>query len=140
MSRYTADFGPNVEDILCRATRVIRGPIPARVRAELRAAVKAGVLGHLKKNGLKPEIFFHPDHKHGAKERQVREAAYAVDCISGVMATKPVEERVDEAVASLGRSAQTTCIETIGGDPEIGDSPIVSDQSFLTPTPTRLMP
>jgi len=102
MTRYTDAFGPNVEQILVKASRVIRGPIPARVRAELRAAVKAGVLGHLPKDGLKPEIFFHPDHKNGAKERQAREAAYSVGCIAGVIGVKPVEQRVEEAIASLG--------------------------------------
>jgi len=106
MTRYTDAFGPNVEQILVKASRVIRGPIPARVRAELRAAVKAGVLGHLPKDGLKPEIFFHPDHKNGAKERQEREAAYSVSCIAGVIAVKPVEQRVDEAIASLSEGAR----------------------------------
>jgi hypothetical protein len=86
-SRYTDDFGPNVAQILVQATRVIRGRVPAQVRAELQAAVKAGVLGHLKKDGLKPEIFFHPDHKHGAIERQKNEAAYAVKCIATVIAS-----------------------------------------------------
>lgn len=101
MTRYTAEFGPNVEQILCQATRVVRGKIPSSVRAELRAAVKAGALGHLKKDGLKPEVFFHPDHKNGAKELQAREAAYSVACIATVIAVKPVEQRVDEAIASL---------------------------------------
>lgn len=85
MSRYTDDFGPNVSQILMQASRVIRGRVPAQVRAELRAAVAAGVLGHLKKDGLKPEIYFHPDHKNGAIERQKREAAYALDCIRSVI-------------------------------------------------------
>lgn len=83
--RYTDKFGPNVQNILCQGTRVIRGRIPAQVRAELRAAVKAGALGHLKKDGLKPEIFFHPDHLHGARERQKREAEYSVGCIAKVV-------------------------------------------------------
>lgn len=83
---YTDDFGPNVANILAQATRVIRGRIPAQVRAELRAAVKAGVLGHLKKDGLRPEIFFHPAHKNGAIERQRREAEYSIACIKGVVA------------------------------------------------------
>ena len=47
----------------------------------------AGVLGHLKKDGLKPEIFYHPDHRNGAIDRQKREAEYAVRCIAGVMGT-----------------------------------------------------
>jgi hypothetical protein len=100
-SRYTADYGPNVEQILAQATLVVRGRIPMQVRNQLRDAVKAGVLGHLKRDGLKPEIFFHPDHRHGAIERQKREAAYAIECIAKVIATKPVEQRIEEAIAKL---------------------------------------
>lgn len=85
--RYTASFGPNVEQILCQATRVIVGRVPQQVRKELAAAVKAGVLGRLPKDGLKPEIYFHPDHRHGAIELQKREAAYAVGCIATVIAS-----------------------------------------------------
>ncbi len=86
MTRYTAAFGRNVEMILAQGSRVVRGSIPAQVRKELRAAVKAGALGHLKKDGLKPEIFYHPDHKHGAIERQKREAEYSIKCIATVIA------------------------------------------------------
>ena len=85
-TRYTDAFGPNVQNILVQATRVIRGRIPQQVRRELMAAVKAGALGHLPKKGLKPEIFFHPDHKHGAVERQKREAEYSIACIAKVVA------------------------------------------------------
>lgn len=77
---------PNAALIRCQATRVVKDRIPACVRDELRKAVKAGVLGHLKKDGLKPEIFFHPDHYHGAVDRQKQEATYAVKCIAGVVA------------------------------------------------------
>ncbi len=79
-------FGPNVTNILVAGSRVIRGRVPAEVRTQLRAAVKAGVLGHLKKDGLKPEIFFNPDHLHGAIKRQKREAEYSIGCIAKVMA------------------------------------------------------
>lgn len=85
MTRYTEDYGRNVTAILCQATRVIRGTVPAQVRNELALAVKAGVLGHLKKDGLKPEIYFHPDHKNGAIERQNKEAEYAIRCIAEVV-------------------------------------------------------
>lgn len=98
---YTDDFGPNVANILAASMRVIHGRVPAQVRADLRAAVSAGVLGHLPKKGLRPEIFFHPAHKNGAIERQSREASYSISCIASVMAVKPVEQRVDEALASL---------------------------------------
>ena len=101
--RYTSDFGPNVEQILAKETRVVLGFIRRRVRAELMTAVKAGVLGRLKKDGLKPEIFFHPDHKNGAIELQHREAEYAIKCIGTVIAVRPVAERIDEAFANAGR-------------------------------------
>ena len=84
---YTDDFGPNVSRILAQGTLVVKGRIPAQVRKELRAAVKAKVLGRLAKDGLKPEIFFHPAHKNGAVERQKREAEYAISCIARVMAS-----------------------------------------------------
>ena len=113
MTRYTDAYGPNVQQILVQATRVIRGKVPAQVRAELRAAVKAGVLGHLAKDGLKPEVFFHPDHKHGAIERQQREAKVAIQSIASVMCA-PAEVRSgmealgvdvdDEVLARGGRS------------------------------------
>jgi hypothetical protein len=98
---YTDDFGPNVANILVGGSRVIHGRIPAEVRKQLRDAVKAGVLGHLKKDGLKPEIFFHPSHKNGAIERQNREAAYSVQCIASVVAS-PADVRAG--------------IEAMGGD------------------------
>lgn len=102
---YTDDYGPNVRNILVGATRVVRGKIPAQVRRELFAAVKAGVLGRLRKDGLKPEIYFHPDHYHGAIARQNAEAAYKADCIARangvVLHVKTVEERVEEALAAL---------------------------------------
>ena len=91
-------MGPNVEKTRASAYRVVRGRIPREVRKELMAAVKAGLLGHLKKGGLKPEIFFHPDHKHGAIELQKREAAYAVSCIAKVMAS-PADVRKGIAAA-----------------------------------------
>ncbi len=86
MTERDGGIGPNAMQIRKQASRVIRGKIPAYVRKELREAVKAGHLGHLKKDGLKPEIFFHPDHKNGAKERQRREAEYSLSCIKNVFA------------------------------------------------------
>lgn len=98
---YSDSYGRNVANILAQGTRVIGGRIPAEVRKELQAAVRDGVLGHLKKDGLKPEIFFHPSHKNGAIERQQREAAYSIGCIAKVM-TSPADVRAG--------------IEAMGGD------------------------
>jgi hypothetical protein len=79
-------YGPNVEAIRAQASRVVTAKIPARVRKELMDAVKAGHLGRLPKDGLKPEVFFHPDHKHGAVARQKSEALYSANCIAKVLA------------------------------------------------------
>lgn len=77
---------------------MIRGRVPAAVRAQLRAAVKAKALGHLKRDGLKPEIYFHPDHLHLAADIQNREAAYAVKCIASVVASPAdVREGIERA-------------------------------------------
>jgi len=84
---YTDDFGPNVSNILASGSRVIRGRVPAQVRKELRAAVKAGVLCHMPKDGLKPEVFFHPGSRTSANDIREREALYAVKCIAGVVAS-----------------------------------------------------
>ena len=78
-------MGPNAAAIAAAGMRVINGPVFAQVRKELSAAVKAGKLGRLKRDGLKPEIYYHPDHKNGAIERQKREAMHSVSCIASVM-------------------------------------------------------
>jgi hypothetical protein len=85
MTELDGGVGPNAMNIRKHATRVINGKIPQRVRTELMAAVKSGHLGRLKKDGLLPEVFFHPDHKNGAKEMQRREAEYKILCISKVL-------------------------------------------------------
>ena len=83
---YSDDYGPNVSQILGQGSRVISARIPARVRAELRDAVKDGVLGHLKRDGLKPEVFFHPDRKNEALSRQRTEAEFAIFCVKKILA------------------------------------------------------
>lgn len=98
---YTDDYGPNVANILCGRSKVIRSRMPQQVRRELMAAVKAGVLGRLPKDGLKPEVFFHPSGRNEAHARQRAEHDYARELIAGVMYVKPVEERVAEALAAF---------------------------------------
>lgn len=73
----------NVEKV--RMQRVLlAGRIPADVRKALNAAVKRGELGHMKKDGNKPEAYYHPTFEYLAKgaraehERSVARALLAV--------------------------------------------------------------
>ena len=75
----------NAAEIRKSATCIIRGSVPLEVRQELSAAVRVRLLGRFKKDGLKPEIYFHPDHKHLAKEMQTNEALFAIECIRKVL-------------------------------------------------------
>lgn len=85
LTELNGGIGPNAMRIRAGASKVIRGRMPAAVRRELMDAVKMGALGRLPKKGLLPEVFYHPDHLHGAKDRQRKEAEYAAKCIAGVV-------------------------------------------------------
>jgi len=63
----------NVELVRSEKYRIIRGAIPREVRKELMKAVKDGELGHFKKNGIAPEIFYHPDYQRDALDAARRE-------------------------------------------------------------------
>ena len=77
-------IGPNAQNIRNSGSKIITGRIPREVRRELMTAVKIRKLGRLKKNGLLPEIFFHPDALHEAKDRQKSEACYGIEQIKKV--------------------------------------------------------
>lgn len=71
----TADQA-NVLVVQMMGVRVIT-KIPADVRKALNAAVKVGELGHIKKEGLKPEVYHHKNARAKAleiREREIREA------------------------------------------------------------------
>lgn len=77
-------IGPNAQNIRNGGSKIITGRIPREVRRELMAAVKKKKLGRLRKDGLLPEIFFHPDMLHEAKDRQKSEALYGIEQIKKV--------------------------------------------------------
>ncbi|MFJ7794677.1 hypothetical protein [Pseudomonas sp. NPDC096950] len=79
-------MGPNVESIRNVGVRQIRGRVPVQVRKELMGAVKAGELGRLKRDGLKPEFFFHPEKIQEAIDLQQREAEHSIALLSKVLA------------------------------------------------------
>lgn len=61
-------YSPNVEMIRNQGHKFITNSIPRDVRRELSKAVKKNQLGHLIKDGLKPEVYFHPDFLHLVKD------------------------------------------------------------------------
>lgn len=77
---------PNVEMIRSQGQRIIKGRIPREVRKELMEGVKNNLLGHFKKDGLFPEMFFHPDHLHTARRTRKAEAEYKINNIKKVIA------------------------------------------------------
>ncbi len=79
------DCGPNVAVVRMMGVRLVKGKIPASVRKELNAAIKEGKIGHLKKEGLKPEAYFHPNSKFKAMEDRDREASESIQAISKVV-------------------------------------------------------
>ena len=50
----------NVEQVRMQRFRLVTNKIPAEIRKQLNEAVKLGTLGRMKKDGLKPEAYFHP--------------------------------------------------------------------------------
>ena len=62
----------NVLMVQMEGVRLIVNTVPRDVRAALNAAVKAGELGHLKKDGHKPEAYFHKNALDRAKEERGR--------------------------------------------------------------------
>lgn len=70
----------NVEMVRVERVRLITNKLPREVRKALNEAVKKGALGHLKKDGYKPEAYFHPTfdylarHKRNQHEARIRAA------------------------------------------------------------------
>lgn len=79
----------NVELVRYEGVRLIPNRLPRDVRAALMAGVKAGELGHLKKEGHKPEAFFHPNSRQravaerNAVERRIKGASRTVMAHTG---------------------------------------------------------
>jgi len=82
----TADRA-NVMMVLAQRVKLVTSSIPANVRKALNEAVKAGELARVKKDGHKPEAYFHPTFEYlVAGERNAYERAI-LSASRGVMAT-----------------------------------------------------
>ena len=79
----TADQA-NVFVVQMMGVRVIEGPILSTVRKALNAAVKAGELGHIKKDGLRPEAYHHKNGRANAlteRDRIFREKTATIKSV-----------------------------------------------------------
>jgi len=54
----------NVEMVKCQRVRLITTRVQADVRRALNNAVKKGELCHIKKDGRKPEAYYHPSFEY----------------------------------------------------------------------------
>jgi hypothetical protein len=80
MGEITVDQA-NVLIVQMMGVRVISNKLPASVRRALNAAVKTGELGHIKKEGLKPEVYHHKNARSRAlteRERVMRNTLESV--------------------------------------------------------------
>lgn len=76
----------NVLMVQMEGVRLVTGRLMADVRKALNAAVKAGELGHIKKEGLKPEAYHHKNARAKALEARNRAAADSVKSICKIIA------------------------------------------------------
>lgn len=76
----------NVLIVQMMGIRVIKGKLPADVRKALNEAVKAGELGRLAKDGLKPEIYHHKNARATALDEQARIATASINSIKNCFA------------------------------------------------------
>lgn len=80
----TADEA-NVEKVRIARVQVVTGKLPAQVRKALNGAVKRGYLGHWKRDGNKPEVYFHPTFDYLAREARNRHERKTLMAMSGVI-------------------------------------------------------
>jgi len=75
----------NVQIVRMEGFRLIT-KLPAQARRDLNSAVKEGRLGHLRKDGLLPEVYFHPNSKAAAISARKNNANKSIAAIAGVVA------------------------------------------------------
>lgn len=81
----TADQA-NVEMVKMQRVRLVTSRIPAQVRKALTAAVKRGELGHMKRDGHKPEAYYHPNFDYMARDERAKHERSVYEALAGVVA------------------------------------------------------
>lgn len=81
----TADQA-NIEMVKMDRVRLVINKLPMQVRRSLNEAVKNGELGHMKKDGHKPECYYHPTFDYLARsERKTHEQSILSIKSSGIL-------------------------------------------------------
>jgi hypothetical protein len=80
----TADQA-NVKKILMQRVLLVTGRIPAGVRKALNEATKRGELGHMKKDGHKPEAYYNPTFDYLARSERNAHERSVIQAVAGVM-------------------------------------------------------
>jgi len=75
----------NVEKVRMQRVLIV-AKLPREVRNALNTAVKAGYLGHKKKDGYRPEVYYHPDFEYLANARRNEIAADCLRAVAKVLA------------------------------------------------------
>jgi len=75
----------NVEMVRMARVRVVGNSIPSQIRKTLNDAVKSGYLSHKKKDGRKPEVYYHPNFEHIANHERNRIERETLEALAGVM-------------------------------------------------------
>lgn len=79
----TADQA-NVKKVRMQRVLLVTSRIPADVRKALNAAVKRGELGRMKKDGHKPEAYYHPTFECLAKSERNEHERSVFKAVAGL--------------------------------------------------------
>ncbi|MEK3887304.1 hypothetical protein [Bacillus sp. FSL K6-3431] len=85
LGKMTAEEA-NVELVRMERVRMIINSIPAQIRKSLNEAVKSGYLCRKKKDGRKPEVYYHPNFEHLANEERHRAERETLEALAGIVA------------------------------------------------------
>lgn len=75
----------NVEKVRMARVLIVKS-LPAQVRSALNAAVKTGELCHKKRDGRKPEVYYHPNFEHLANAERNLAEKQMFEALAGVIA------------------------------------------------------
>jgi len=74
----------NIQTVEDLRFKIVSGRIPRQTRTHLNNGVKQGRLGRLKKDGLKPEIYYKVNFEYLAKAEQNKIAKESADVLANI--------------------------------------------------------